>query len=196
VVEIGCGGLGGFIPQLQSCGYQALGIDPAAPQGDSYCRVEFERAEVPAPLDAVIACTSLHHVAKPAEVLDKVTQSLNPGAVVIVIEWDWQRFDEATADWCFARLGSSEGWLHHRRNEWIASTQPWQRYLETWAGQHGIHAGRLLLKELDRRLRPELLRRGAYFFADLANTTEADELDAIDSGQIRATGIDYVGRLR
>jgi len=37
---------------------------------------------------------------------------------------------------------------------------------------------------------------GPYFFADLASITEADERAAIDVGQIQATGIQYVGRLR
>ncbi|MBV9534813.1 MAG: methyltransferase domain-containing protein [Solirubrobacterales bacterium] len=195
VVEVGCGSLGGFVPALDSCGYQALGIDPAAPDGDSYCRQKVECAELRAQANAVVACTSLHHVAELGEALDKIVQLLVPGGVVIVVEWDWERFDEATAQWCFERLGESEGWLHHRRQEWITSAQPWQRYLETWANEHRIHTGGAVLGELDQRLRRQLCRRGAYFFADLANTTEADELHAIDSGAIQATRIDYVGTL-
>jgi SAM-dependent methyltransferase len=195
VVEIGCGSLGGFVPELQRCGYQALGIDPAAPEGDSFSHLEVERAELRAQVDAVVACTSLHHVAEPGEVLDKIAQWLAPGGAVIVVEWDWESFDEATAQWCFERLGGSEGWLHHRRHEWIASGQPWQRYLETWADGHGIHSARVLVSELDRRLRRRLCRRGAYFFADLADTAEAEELDAISAGVIQPTRIDYVATL-
>jgi len=37
---------------------------------------------------------------------------------------------------------------------------------------------------------------GSYFFAELADTTEADEQQAIDSKQIAANGIRYVGRSR
>jgi SAM-dependent methyltransferase len=195
VVEIGCGRLGGFVPELQRCGYRALGIDPAAPEGDGFWRLEVERAELPAQVDAVVACTSLHHVAEPGEVLDKIAQRLARGGAVIVVEWDWERFDEATAQWCFERLGASEGWLHHRRREWIASAQPWQRYLETWADEHGIHTARALVADLDQRFRRQLCRRGPYFFADLADTTEADELDAISAGEIQPTRIDYVGTL-
>jgi hypothetical protein len=29
---------------------------------------------------------------------------LVPGGVLVVVEWAWERFDEATARWCFARL--------------------------------------------------------------------------------------------
>lgn len=193
VVEVGCGSLGGFVPALDSCGYRALGIDPAAPEGDSYCRQEVEHAKLRAQAAAVVACTSLHHVDDLGEALDKVVQLLVPGGVVIVVEWDWERFDEATAQWCFERLGESGGWLHHRRQEWITSGQPWQRYLQAWANEHRIHTGGAVLGELDQRLRRQLCRRGAYFFADLANTTETDELQAINSGAIQATGIDYVG---
>ena len=195
VLEVGCGRLGGFVPALDRGGYEALGIDPAAPEGDSYRRMEVERAEVRDPANAVVACTSLHHVAEPGEVLDKIVKLLAPGGVVIVVEWDWERFDEATAQWCFERLGESEGWLRRRRDEWIASGHPWQRFIEAWANEHRIHSASALLGELDRRFRRRLCRRGAYFFADLANTTETDELHAIESGEIQATRIDYVGAL-
>jgi SAM-dependent methyltransferase len=196
VVEVGCGSLGGFVPALCGSGYEALGIDPAAPDGDSYWRTEVERADVPVQSDAVVACTSLHHVAEPGEVLDKIAQLLAPDGIVIVVEWDWERFDEATAEWCFKRLDKSESWLHHRRHEWVTSAQSWQCYLESWANEHRIHTGSAVLRELNQRLRRRLFRRGAYFFADLANTTEDDELRAINSGEIQATRIDYVGTLR
>jgi hypothetical protein len=45
---------------------------------------------------------------------------------------------------------------------------------------------------LDERLERRLLSYGPYFFADLADTSEADEQRAIDAGRIRATRIDYV----
>jgi SAM-dependent methyltransferase len=195
VLEIGCGSLGGFVPALQRCGYRALGIDPVAPEGESYCRLEVERVELPAEADAVVTCTALHHVAEPGLVLDKVARVLAPGGVMIVVEWDWESFDEATAQWCFERLGESDGWLHHRRLEWLNSGQPWQGYLETWAHEHGIHTGSAVLGELERRFLRRLCRRGAYFFPDLADTTETDELNAINSGDIQATRIDYVGTL-
>jgi SAM-dependent methyltransferase len=197
IVEVGCGSLGGFVPALQASGYEALGIDPRAPEGASYRRIEFERGDPPAQVDAVVASASLHHVADPGVVLDKIAKTLVPSGVVIVVEWDWESFDEATAQWCFERLGAPEqkGWLHRRRAEWLASERPWDRYLQTWAVQEGIHTGQALLRELDRRLQRHVCLRGPYFFPDLAETTEADELDAINAGQIQATRIDYVGRL-
>jgi len=66
VVEVGCGSLGGFVPMLRADGYDAVGIDPQAPDDAHYQPIEFERAELPHQIDAVIASTSLHHVAHPA----------------------------------------------------------------------------------------------------------------------------------
>ena len=70
VLEIGCGQQGGFVPMMQAAGYQATGVDPEAPPGPSYRQVEFERYAAPGQLDAIVACTSLHHVADLAGVLD------------------------------------------------------------------------------------------------------------------------------
>src|SRR5215470_708668 len=60
VVEIGCGPLGGFVPMLRAAGYDASGVDPEAPEGLWYHRVEFEQHELAGPAAAVVACTSLH----------------------------------------------------------------------------------------------------------------------------------------
>jgi SAM-dependent methyltransferase len=196
VVEIGCGSQGGFVPELRDAGYHAIGIDPEAPEGADFRRAEFERYELPGPVDAVVACTSLHHVHEPAAALEKVARSVGDGGVVIVVEWDWESFDEATARWCFDRLGSSQpGWLHRLRDGWLESRQSWDDYLRGWAQRHGVHSGQHVLRELDDRFDRLVLRRGPYFFTDLAATSEADELNAIETGAICATRIDYVGRI-
>jgi hypothetical protein len=38
--------------------------------------------------------------------------------------------------------------------------------------------------------------RGAYLFPELTRTAEADELEAIEAGLVRALRIDYAGRRR
>lgn len=108
VLEIGRGPLGGFVPMLSVSGYEAVGVDPEAPDEASYRRVEFEQGETFRDVDVVVAATSLHHVADPAEVLDRVASALAPRRTLIVLEWDWDRFDEPTAEWCFRRLGTGE----------------------------------------------------------------------------------------
>ena len=73
---------------LRSNNYEAHGIDPKAPDDAHYQRIEFERAELPEQVDAVIASTSLHHVADPAHVIERIAGALTSGSVVVVIEWE------------------------------------------------------------------------------------------------------------
>ena len=70
----------------------------------------------------------------PGRVLDQLVTMLPSGGRVVVVEWAWERFDEATAKWCFARIeehGSS--WLHRHRDQWVASGREWDQYLHSFA---------------------------------------------------------------
>ncbi len=194
-LEIGCGPLGGFVPALLDRGYKAVGVDPEAPDLPGYYRCEFEKYHVPQPVNALIACTSLHHVADLDVVLDKMAAALVPGGVVVVVEWARERFDEATAQWCFARLAAApqaeDNWLHRRRDEHANSGQPWDAYCRSWAEQDGLHTGEKILRGLDTRFERLSCAYGPYFFADLASTSAADEQAAINAGRIQANGIYY-----
>ncbi len=86
VLEVGCGPLGGFVPMLRANRYDAVGIDPRAPDDAHYQRIEFERAELPRQVDAFVASTSLHHVADPAQAIDRITNTVRSGGAVVVIE--------------------------------------------------------------------------------------------------------------
>jgi SAM-dependent methyltransferase len=204
MLEIGCGPLGGFVPSARSAGYLAEGVDPEAPDEPGYHRVEFEDyrpAEPVAQVQAVVACTSLHHVADLDRVLDRVRQVLAPGGTLVVVEWARERFDEATARWCFERLppatdDAAVGWLHRHRDRWTESGLPWPEYLRSWAVEEGLHTGEQIVAGLDARFHRERYTVGPYFFADLDHTSEADEQAAVDQGLIAANGIRYVGRPR
>jgi SAM-dependent methyltransferase len=201
VLEIGCGRLGGFVPALLDGGYDAVGVDPEAPEGPAYHRVEFEQYEPPQPVACVVASTSLHHVADLEEVLARVATTLVPGGTLVVVEWAWERFDQATARWCFDRLpaatpSTEPGWLQRHRDQWVASGQPWEAVVGAWAQAEGLHTGREIVRGLDARFDRRLYADGPYFFADLDGVGEEDEQSAIDAGLIQATGIRYVGRLR
>ena len=199
VLEIGCGPLGGFVPMLRAAGYTATGVDPEAPEGAGFHRVGFEDYLPSRPADAIIACTSLHHVADLGRVLDLAAVALVPAGVLVVVEWARERFDEATAEWCFARLpppGEDRGWLNDRYEQWQASGRPWDAYCRSWAEDEGLHSGQDILRALQVRFETRELSYCAYFFADLAGTTEAGELAAIDAGQIRANRIQYHGTRR
>jgi SAM-dependent methyltransferase len=201
VLDIGCGPLGGFVPLMLAAGYDAQGVDPQAPEGPEYQRIEFERLQVTQQFDVVVACTSLHHVADLGGVLQRVEASLTSPGALVVVEWAWERFDEKTSQWCFARLAdigaesSEHGWLRKIREEWASSGESWQEYWRGWASREGLHTGQQILDELDQRFECLSAVRAPYFFPDLHETDEADEQAAIDAGRIEAGGIRYVGRL-
>jgi SAM-dependent methyltransferase len=198
VIELGCGPLGGLVPRLASAGYDAVGVDPKAPEGDEYRGVPFEELEPLPRADAVVAATSLHHVGDPRVVVDRIASALEQGGTVVVVEWAWEDFDEATARWCFDRLGDgdAESWLHRRRDGWLASGRDWPEYFTGWAQEHGLHPSALLLRLLDERFEREQVARGPYFFPNLERSTEEDERAAIAAGEIRPPRVDYVARLR
>jgi SAM-dependent methyltransferase len=196
VLEVGCGPLGGFVPALRDDGYQALGVDPEAPEGSDYQRIEVEGYDPPWPVDCVVASLSLHHVAKLDVALDRLQDLLVPAGVLVVLEWAWERFDETTARWCFARLappapGVEPGWLHKHQQRWSASGQSWDGYLRDWATKEGLHPGEQILRGLDMRFTREHAADAPYLFADLADTGETEEQAAIDAGQIQPVGIRY-----
>jgi SAM-dependent methyltransferase len=195
VVEIGCGPLGGFVPRLTAAGYDATGVDPAAPDEPGYHRIEFEQYAVPAPVDAIIACTSLHHVADIDTIAERMATALALGGTVIVIEWAVELFDEPTARWCFARLGEVDdesNWLQRHREAWWDSGHRWNQYLTQWIHEHTIHTGASVQRALNRHFRTTRPAPTPYFFPALDETTYADEQAAIDAGRIRPTGVTYV----
>jgi hypothetical protein len=199
VLEIGCGPLGGFVPMLCSAGYQAIGVDPEAPEGPWYQRIEFERYEMPGPVQAVVACTSLHHVADVGEVTALAGSAMAAGGRLAVVEWARERFDEATARWCFQRLPPPQGvssWLQERHDGWPASGLQWDAYCQAWAEGEGLHAGQDIVRELDARFDRLVLAYGPYFFPDLTDVSESQEQAAIDAGEIVANRISYVGQRR
>lgn len=198
VLELGCGPAGGFVPALLGDGYDAVGVDPQAPDAPGFHRIAFERYESPQPVAAVVASNSLHHVGDLAEVAGRIHGVLRPDGILVVMEWGWERFDAATAGWCFDRLADAgdSGWLRRRHDDWAASGRPWDDYFPAWAADHGLHAGHDVVAALDARFHRRLHAEGPYFFPELAGVTYAGEQAAIDAGQIRAAGIRYVGILR
>ncbi|HWL97816.1 MAG TPA: class I SAM-dependent methyltransferase [Nocardioidaceae bacterium] len=219
VLEIGCGPLGGFVPALELAGYDVVGVDPDAPDGDAFVRSEFEQYDVGRPLDAVVACTSLHHVRDLDEVLDLVRGSLTAGGTFVVVEWAHERFDDATAQWCFDRLPDSDSdalpraahrhvshrghddehehrqgsWLGRHRAEWAESGLTWSEYRQGWTEAEGLHTGEAIVAALDARFECRHLTRGPYFFPvlDLARDVEQT---AIDAGEIQPAAIRFAGR--
>src|SRR3954454_25173982 len=94
VLEVGCGREGGLVEQLAERGYDVLGVDPDAPDGERYVRSEFQSLD--GQWDAAVAGRMLHHVNPLGESLDKLA-SLAP--LLVVDEFAWNRIDAAAQDW-------------------------------------------------------------------------------------------------
>jgi SAM-dependent methyltransferase len=201
VLEIGCGPLGGFVPALLADGHTAIGVDPAAPDAPPYRQHTFEQLDASSQFQCVVASASLHHVDDVDAVVDRIDRALAPGGAVIVVEWAWERFDEATAQWCFARLapadhGDHPTWLHRHQERWHASGLSWDEYLSQWVEEHRLHPSDRIIAALDAAFDRRVLIEAPYFFAELADTSEDDERAAIDAGHIRPASVRYAGRSR
>jgi SAM-dependent methyltransferase len=197
VLELGCGPLGGFIPRMRALGYDAVGVDLHAPGGPGYDQGCFEDYRVREPLDAFVACTSLHHVTDLNAVLDQIESVLRPGGTIVVVEWAHERFDEATARWCFDRVApDGDGWLQHHRDRWRESGLDWDRYFREWTSAEGLHPGGDIVRSLQSRFDTVVVAEGPLLFADLDGVTRDEEHAAIATGVIRANGLHYVGHSR
>ena len=197
VVELGCGPLGGFVPRMRALGYHAIGVDPDAPAGPGYEQVEFEKHAPSQPFDVLVACTSLHHIADLDVVLNRIGSQLKPAGRVVVFEWAHERFDEATARWCFDRLPAGdehESWLHAHRYHWQQSGQPWEAYFRNWIAEERLHTGQAVMRGLQARFQTRALTEGPYVSADLDGVTKDDEQRAIDTGKILANGLYFAGQ--
>jgi hypothetical protein len=154
---------------LLADGYDATGVDPNAPDGAPYRQAEFEHAELPGTVDALVASTSLHHVADPAEVLDRITQVVRRRPRGRAGMGLGARRRE-TARWCFS-ASVGRDWLQRMRDEWRESASPGGT--TSRAGSRRAPALReTLIRHLDKRLEPTAARDGPYFFAGLAAATE------------------------
>jgi SAM-dependent methyltransferase len=142
-------------------GHSVTAIDPRAPEGPIFRRVRIEELPDPGPFDHVVASLSLHHVEDIGRVLDKIADLLRAGGTLVVVEFAWDRFNEATAEWALERLPASSSpekpsWLQHRCWEWARGGQggtraPAGTYFAGWESAEGMHGSRRMLDELGRR---------------------------------------------
>jgi 2-polyprenyl-3-methyl-5-hydroxy-6-metoxy-1,4-benzoquinol methylase len=98
VVEVGCGD-GSLTLHLLSAGFEMVGIDPHAPEGDCFQRTTIEDFRPTEPFDAAVAVGSLHHVANPERAADSLHSNLRSGARLVLSEFAVEHLDEGARRW-------------------------------------------------------------------------------------------------
>jgi len=184
VLEIWCGREGGLVEQLAARGYDVLGVDPDAPEGERFVRAEFQSLD--GAWDAAVAGRMLHHVNPLGESLDTLA-SLAP--LLVVDEFAWNRIDASAQDWY-------EG--QHRMLR-AAGVEPYgPASLDDWRGRHaGLHPDDLLLPELRARYDELAFERLPYLHRWLGGpSSEALEQSLVDAGAFPAIGYRWAGSAR
>jgi SAM-dependent methyltransferase len=192
VLEVGCGG-GDLARELEAAGYDVVAIDPVAPAGAIFRAVRLEDFDGSGPFDAVVASLSLHHIDHLAPAVDKIAGLLRAGGLLVLSEWDRDRFRDTTARWYFhqrkalAALGREHADIEPTFEEW------WQG----WVERHGeIHPYAAMRSELDRRFSERYFEWVPYLYGyRLGGEVEPLERALIESGEIEAVGFRYVGEL-
>jgi SAM-dependent methyltransferase len=203
VLEVGCGE-GELARTLARVGHSVTAIDPQAPEGPIFRRTRIEEFTDPAQFDHVVAILSLHHVEDLGMALSNMADLLRVGGTLVVVEFAWDRIDEATAEWALERLpvaslSEKPSWLGRRCQEWARggareTRAPAESYFAEWASEEGFHSSRRIRDELGRRFVERLFEWVPYLYPDLReDVSESDESAAIEAGTINATGFRYVG---
>ena len=192
VLEVGCG-QGELTTALAAAGYDVLGLDPLAPQGERFRRILLEELELPdEPYDAVVASHSLHHIRDLGQALDRIVALLRTGGVLVLDELGWDLADEPTLDW-----------LHGQRRALAAAgrgeaPESFDATREDWESSRlGLHRFESLRAELDARFEEREFTRTPFLHRTLGGVaTEVLEQALIDAGAIQALGFRYVGAVR
>ena len=203
VLEVGCGE-GELARALARVGHSVTAIDPWAPEGPIFRRARIEEFSDPEPFDHVVASLSLHHVEDLRMALSNIADLLRAGGTLVMVEFAWDRIDEATAEWVLERLPAASpsekpSWLGRCCREWARGGRgetraPAESYFAEWADEEGFHSPRRMRDELGRRFVERLFEWVPYLYSDLGEgVSESDERPAIEAGTINATGFRYVG---
>jgi SAM-dependent methyltransferase len=203
VLEVGCGE-GELALALARAGHSVTAIDPRAPEGPIFRRVGIEEFSDPSRFDHVVASLSLHHVEDLGVAVGNIANLLRMGGSLVVVEFAWDRIDEATAEWALERLpvaslSEKHSWLGRRCQEWARGGPGGERaraesYFAEWAGEEGFHNSRRIRDKLGSRFVERFFEWVSYLYPDLGeDTVEADESAAIEARTINATGFRYVG---
>jgi SAM-dependent methyltransferase len=111
LLEVGAGD-GELAAALRDAGYDVLAIDPAGERPGVQAVALHEVGEPARSFDAAVAILSLHHVEPLEQSCRRLGELVRPGGVLVVDEFDVERFDGRAARWWLTQreaLGADEG---------------------------------------------------------------------------------------
>jgi SAM-dependent methyltransferase len=184
VLEVGAGG-GELAVALGAAGYDVLAVDPAGGAGVRQVPVHLVH-EPPASFDAAVAVVSLHHVEPLEESCRRLGDLVAPGGLLVVDEFDVERFDETAAAWWIAEGRAAGRERPHEVAELVAALREHLHPLSAVFGALApwFDAGEPV--------------RGAYMYRwDLDPELRTEEERLIAAGRLPAVGARFVAtRLR
>jgi SAM-dependent methyltransferase len=187
VLEIGCGD-GALTTEIAGAGFDAIGIDPNAPEGDRLHQCGLEDVAGLAggrPFDVIVASVSLHHVGDLAGATTALRAVSRAGTVLLVREFDRELIDDPTMRWWFDARAmvhdgepgapSFEEFMIGWREAMASHVHPW-RAVKTCCASAGF--------------REQSMLRGPYLFRhELGESFRASEQAMIAAGRINEIGI-------
>jgi hypothetical protein len=184
VLEVGCGREGGLVELLAARGYDVVGVDPHAPEGERFRQAEFQ--EIDGEWDAAVAGRVLHHVNPLAEGIAHLA-SLAP--LLVVDEFASNRIDPSAQDWYEAQ---------HRMLRASGADPYGPPSLDEWRVRHpGLHSDTVLLAALRSHYDELVFERIPYLHRWLEGpSSEALEQGLVDAGAFDFIGFHWAGRRR
>ena len=180
VLDVGCGD-GGLVERLVERGFDAHGVDPAAPADHPrLTRGSVEDLAPDAAFDAATASMSLHHGDLGA-MLPAIASLLRPGSPVHVVEYAWDEYDERAAAWVAAHAEPDADWS-----------------VATWRAKRAdLHRGATIAAALASAVSDVTEARTPHLARALGRGDLEDEERAlIAASKLPALGRRYVGYIR
>lgn len=191
VLEVGCGH-GELTTALAVAGYDAIGIDPRAPDGPLFRRLVLADVDERERFDALVAVHALHHIRDLDAALAKAATLLRDGGVLLVEEFGWDLLDGPTLEWFWEQQRAIAAASGADAAETPAELrEQWQ------ADRVGLHGDEALTRTLDAHFERLAFERTPHLHTHLGGVSSAVlEQALVDAGAIRAIGFRYAGRPR
>lgn len=186
VLELGCGDRGGVVEELVAAGYDAVGVDPRAPDGPRFRHQTLTELDEPGPFAAIVSSRTLHHVRPLDEALAKLA-GLAP--LLVLDEFAPERIDAGAQEW-YER--------QHRALRAAGREPTGPPDLDEWRERHpDLHPSATLLAALRARYEETYFERCPYLYRWLGGVaTEALEQTLVDTEAIPPIGWRWAGTVR